>query len=767
MNNYLLSILQFGSRKGAKAQRSEKDRFSKLCAFAPLRETFLFLAFASVLNAQMPPALVSAERAKILEGVKSVPKLGAPGPVAIWGQIAFPILSAPDKDGVEIAVGAAAGFQKGRVILFGHNSYLSGGEGGDHAQLLANCIKWAGNKEKPRVGLKGVNALAMLKQRGFNVESFESVEKKNLSDYDVVIVNMQGITSAEEGAAVAEYVKGGGGFIGGMTGWAFGQTSGGKDLAMSHGLNQALLPAGVAITDMSAFDQLRSFEARAELPQLMNASEAIAAIKKQRDGGASLTAEQMRQGTNAIQIAMAAQPPNRSNLKNAVLTALGSAGGESAIPTPQAPLTDAQHAAQRLRLGMETRVLRLAAGEGVAPHPAHEAFPGKVPANAPRIGGEIAITPSIPGWTSTGLYAAAGETITVTLPEKLADKGYAVRIGCHSDTLYHLDKWERAPDITRSVPLTTATTKTASAFGGLIYIEVPGRAKDDAPFTAVVQNAVAAPLFVLGKDDDAKWKEIRQRPAPWAEMACDKLIISFPSEAGRLVNNPTELMTFWKKVVEAQDDIANQAAERTRPERIVADVQISAGYMHSGYPIMIPTSAAPEMTTLTRLKFPGWGFYHEIGHNHQRGDFTFDGTGEVTNNVLGMYCYHEVLKKDWLIGHTAITEEERKENVQKIKKAGDKFALWKSSPFLALTTYIQLIQEFGWESWRKYLHSFAGTEFGPAPKGDDERRDQFLIRYSKITNKNLGPFFDFWGIPVSSSAKAEVSKLEAWMPKGL
>ncbi len=78
------------------------------------------------------------------------------------------------------------------------------------------------------------------------------------------------------------------------------------------------------------------------------------------------------------------------------------------------------------------------------------------------------------------------------------------------------------------------------------------------------------------------------------------------------------------------------SAERKRPERIVADVQISAGYMHSGYPIMIPTSAAPKMVTFGKLKFPGWGFYHEIGHNHQRGYFTFEGTGEVTNNVLGM-----------------------------------------------------------------------------------------------------------------------------------
>lgn len=728
--------------------------------------SLLLLLAASEAGAQMPVELVNTERAKILQGVKSVPKLGAPGPVGIWGQIAFPILSAADKDGIEIAVGAAAAHGKGRIILFGHNSYLSGNGGGDHARLLENCVKWAANKEKPRIGLKGVKA-DVLTQAGFKTEEFGTVEKKTLSDFDVVIINIQGVVGAEEGAALIDYIKGGGGFIGGMTGWAFGQTSGGKDLALSHGVNQALMNAGVANTDMSAFDQLRAFEARVELPAFMNASDAISAIRKQREGGPALTPEQMRQGMNAIQIAMAAQPPDRSNLKNAVAAALGNAGNDAPVPTAAAPLTDTQHAAARLRLGMETRMLRLMNADGIKAHPAHAEFPGKAPQDAPRIRGEVAITPAIPGWHSTGLYAAAGEVITVVIPEKYADKGYAVRIGCHSDTLYHLDKWQRAPDITRSDTLATATAKTASAFGGLIYIEVPGRAKDDEPFTAVIQDAIAAPLFVLGKDDDETWKQIRQRPAPWAEMACDRLIISFPSEVGRQVNNPTELMTFWKKVVEAQDDVSNQAAERQRPERIVADVQISAGYMHSGYPIMIPTSAAPEMVTFNRIKFPGWGFYHEIGHNHQRRTFTFDGAGEVTNNVIGMYCYQEVLKKDWLIGHTAITPDQRQANIAKIKRASDKWQTWKSEPFTALVTYIQLVQDFGWESWRKYLHSFSDPAFGPEPKGDDEARDQFLIRYSKIVNRNLGPFFDFWGIPVSSAAKAQVASLDPWMPKGL
>jgi hypothetical protein len=727
----------------------------------------LLLLGAASCPAQMPAGLVNAERAKILQGVTSMPKQGTPGPIAIWGTMAFPILSAPDKDGVELAVAAAAGYAKGRIILFGQNSYLSGTTGGDNAKLIENCVKWAGAKDKPRLGLKGVNPETYDKL-GFRAETFEKVDAKTLNDYDVVVMNIQSITGTDEGAAVTEYIKKGGGVIAGMTGWAFSQTSGGKELTLAHGVNNALMSAGVAFTEASAFDQLREFEARPELPAMMNASAAITAIKKQREGGPTLDAAAIKQGTNAIQVALAAQPPDRSSLRDAVTAALGTAGDGSAVPTGQAPLTAAKDNAARLRLGMETRVLRLAGGETATAHPAHEAFPGKVPADAPRITREVSVNPAIPGWTSTGLYAAAGETISVTVPAVIAAQGYAVRIGCHSDTLYHLDEWKRAPDITKSVTIASAETKTASAFGGLIYIVVPGRADETASFTAIIKGGIPSPLFVLGQTTDAQWTgEIKKQPGPWAELACDKMIVSCPTEVARTINNPTELMEFWKKVVEAQDDLSNQAAERKRPERIVADIQISAGYMHSGYPIMIPTSAAPEMVTFGRIKFPGWGFYHEIGHNHQRPTFTFDGTGEVTNNVIGMYCYEAVLKKDKTVGHAGASLEGQKKHIDEIKAAKDKFAEWKKSPFLALTTYIQLVDAFGWEAWRKYLHSFADTSYGPVPKDDDDARDQFLVRYSKITGKNLCPFLEFWGLPFSEAAKAEVSKLETWMPKGI
>lgn len=735
---------------------------------------FLFTLAAVTLftfssHAQIPTEVIRAERGKILNGVTSLPKTGAPGPVAIWGNIAFPVLSAADaREGHELAVMAAAADGKGRIILFGHNSYLEGAAGGDHAKLLENAVKWTGNQQKPRIGLMNVRALDFYQSLGFKTETVKEISNATLKDYDVIVLNAQSITDAAQGGIIAEWVKRGGGLIAGMTGWAFGQTSGGKDLAVAHGLNQALMPAGIAFTDMSAFDQVRAFEARADLPRLMNAGEAIQALKKQSAGSAPLTSAEAKQAANAIQVALAAQPPDRNNLRDAVTAALGSSSVDAPVPTKDQPLTQAAHASARIRLGMETRVLKLAAGETAVAHPSHVAFPGAVPADAPRITSQVKVAPAIPGWTSTGVYAAAGETLTVTVPAAIADKGYAVRIGCHSDTLYHLDSWSRAPDIAKSVPIRETITKVASAFGGLVYIEVPAKAGADESFTATIQNGIAAPLFMLGQDDDAKWNaELKNRPAPWAELACDRMILSVPSEVARTVSNPTQLMQFWKLVVEAQDDISNQTSERKRPERMVTDVQISAGFMHSGYPIMLHVPEALEMITLNRIKFPGWGYYHEIGHNHQRGDFTFDGTGEVTNNVLGMYVYESVLKKDWLIGHPAISAERRRENLNQIKNAPDKWALWKSSPFIALHTYIQLVQAFGWESWRAYLYSFADPKFGPVPKSDDERRDQFLVRYSKIANKNLGPFFEAWGIPVTARAKAEVSKLDPWMPEGL
>jgi hypothetical protein len=64
--------------------------------------------------------------------------------------------------------------------------------------------------------------------------------------------------------------------------------------------------------------------------------------------------------------------------------------------------------------------------------------------------------------------------------------------------------------------------------------------------------------------------------------------------------------------------------------------------MHSGYPIVTGLDVATVTNNyfvfnMTNLLANGhWGIFHEMGHNMQRGWWTFDGTTEVTTNIFSL-----------------------------------------------------------------------------------------------------------------------------------
>lgn len=706
---------------------------------------------------------LATERGKLLEGVKSIPRLGAPGPVVAYGALSFPLIITADARAAE-AVAAAGSMGKGRAVIFGHTGYLDAGGDGDLDRLLLNAVRWCGGKEKPRVGLKGAKTAALLEKNGIRHESIAALEKKALTGFDVIIAPAQGFTDPAEAAALQSFIEGGGGYIGAVTGWAFGQTSGGKDFATAHLGNQALAGAGLAWTDDSL--GAGALEAPVTVSPLLNAFTAIAALTA-KPGGAPPAPAAVEQGSKTIQLALSSMPPSSRPAFEKLLGGIVNGTAKQAVPTPEKPLSATSDADERSRASLEARLSRFIAPAEIKLHPAAEKFPGRVNTQARPVSKTVSIDPRVPGWQSTGLYADAGAKIEVKLAPELASRGYAVRIGCHSDQLYKLDQWKRMPEITTVTPLGAPATLAANAFGGLIYIVVPDKAKESAPFSVVIAGGVEAPLFVLGQTTDAQWQQMRQLPAPWAELACKGVILSVPAAVAREVRNPTALMQYWQRVVEAQDELSHVADQRKRPERIVPDVQISAGFMHSGYPIMINLPQAAEMVTYDGRNAPGWGFYHELGHNHQKPEWTFDGTTEVTCNLFSLYIFEAVLGRDKTTGHPAVLPQTQEENWEKHRKAGAPYAAWKADPFLALTCYIQLLDAFGFETLKQVIRSYQGSEHGPLPKTDDQKRDQWMVRYAKIAGKNLGPFFDAWGIPVSAAAKAEIAQLPAWMPKGM
>jgi hypothetical protein len=201
------------------------------------------------------------------------------------------------------------------------------------------------------------------------------------------------------------------------------------------------------------------------------------------------------------------------------------------------------------------------------------------------------------------------------------------------------------------------------------------------------------------------------------------------------------------------------------------DVEISAGYMHSGYPIMTHDDVAARFVDLSVLRAPGgntWGFYHELGHNHQRPEWTWSGCGEVTNNLFSLYGGEQFNRAyrdgDYPDAHNAIAPATRRKRLIEYLAAGAPYDKWTGDPWIALTTFVGLRQAFGWEPFTAVFKEYEDLPASAKPKTDQEKRDQFLVRFSKRVGKNLGPYFAAFGIPVSDAARAQVAALPSWMP---
>jgi hypothetical protein len=699
----------------------------------------------------------------LLEGVTKIGAPGSPGFVSVFGPQAFAVVAGGKKD-ERGAVVAAARFEKGRLVAFAHNGYFgaealkSAGTG----RLMANCARWAaGDKKEPRVATWQQEDLRKyLQAQGLNAKALSKPEAA-AAEADVVILGMNGLKPEQE-KTIAAFVAHGGGVITSDCPWGWLQLSGGKSLKTDMVANRLLLPAGLAFADGIADRTADVGYAAAEAPdKLLNASIALDLLEVQSRGQAKPTKTELQQAGASV-TAAARAIPNTDALLLPRMKKLAAELGTQSVPTPKKPLKTTDGLA-RVLLAMQLEDLEKLTPEETKAHPAAAFFPGTIPDGTSRVTKELNIDGGTPGWHSTGLYAAPGEIVHVTLQGASPVKGLAVRVGAHQDGLWHHDAWNRVPEITRQWPIKDAQTRIASAFGGLIYIVVPGGDKI-AAFKVQVRNAVEAPLFVLGQTDEKEWRErIRALSGPWAEFATKKVVLTVPSEHIRKLDDPVALMTFWDLVLDADAVLSGRSKERERPERIVSDVQISAGYMHSGYPIMTHLDAAPRMVDLAVMKQGEWGLFHELGHNHQSGDWTFGGTGEVTVNLFTLYVYEKVCGKTPRNARDNMAVEKRNQTLKKYLAARD-FAKWQNDPFLALTMYVQLQEAFGWETYVKLFAEYRDLPKGERPKNDDEKRDQWMLRFSKAVGKNLGPFFETWGVPTSETARKEVANLPKWMP---
>lgn len=706
----------------------------------------------------------------LLDGVKVIDSSGAPGPVAAFGPQAFPVVLGSISKTIDAPVVVASRLGSGRIVAFGHGGFLGKTDKGDTGKFIENSVCWVSSRTSAqastlKVGILGNESLAKyLKAKGYDVTTLAQKDwHTKLTGLNVVYADTTDWNPPATRPMLEKFIRDGGGLITSGLGWGWLQLNPGKSLADQHVGNQLLTQAGILYLDGTANrTDKQGYTVTDSLSPVMNTSQALAFLLAPPKSTTPVTQKLFAQASWILTQTAQALPNSDRLLQPQLATLKQRSKGK--IPTAKSPLKP-EDAIDRLAMTLELQALKHTPTQQIKAHPAANEFPGRVPSEAERVSKSLVVHTKTTGWHSTGLYAAPGETITVTLPDDATKEKLSVRIGCHTDRLWDKPSWPRAPEISTSASLNKASIKIANAFGGLIYIEVPGNAAaKDIPVT--IAGGVNAPYFVLGETKLDDWRNtIRNYPAPWAELETDKVIFSVPSSALRLLDDPEALMKYWDRVLDGVADLATIPRERKRPERIVPDLEISAGYMHSGYPIMTHMDVVDETLDLNHLTTKGsWGHYHELGHNHQAPEWTFDGTTEVTCNLFSLYTFDQTLGIG-LKGHNSIGDDARQKHLKKYFGGNTKFDDWKRDPFLALTMYYQLIEGFGWDAFKKTFAEYRKLPKEERPKNDDQERDQWMVRFSRTTGKNLGPFFEAWKVPTTQAARDSIKDLPVWMPE--
>jgi len=708
-----------------------------------------------------------ADWTALTAGVSTIESGGAqPDNLLLHGPSTFPVVQ--DEEGRTFV--AAGHLGDGRAVVFAHEAYFGGLlEGSDVGTLVDNAVDWVRDGGASIAVAPGTfpDLVSRLEGAGLTVAE---VAPLDLDDsVDAYVFSAYPGPSAAELTAVREYLEGGGGLVLGGQAWWYTYSTG--EPASTFAGNVMVGELGIWFAGQGAVSAGSDTVSSSPPEPLEHGHAALAALLAHLTGGPTLSQAELVTAVGAAGTGVSELPLGTDYFRCA--RAVAQAVGPFSI-TSDTPLVRADRPLEELVVRLDVREGRDLPAEELWAHPASTDFPGAVAAEAQRVSVSVTIDGTHDGidpqliysgsqaaaWRSTGLYAAPGDLLTVTVDPLDAGQGLEVQIGAHSDSLWGKDTWERYPYILRRDALETTTTTTASLWGGPVYIRVPvGLALGSVDVT--IEGAVAMPRFVRGEHSDDDWEQMKGWAGPWAELEANSYVITVPSADVQTLTDPEALTAFWDAVLDADAWLYGIPAARPRAERFVTDRQISAGWMHSGYPMMAHLASVEEVTSLTSLTTSGaWGPFHELGHNHQHRDFVLPGTTEGNVNLWSVYASEEVAGVSRDVAHPAVAPSSRAQTVSDYLATGPDFANW--SVWTALETYLQLQEGFGWEPYPELFDLYRSLDSTGHPGTDQERIDLFVQSYADIVEHDLGPFFLAWGFPVSQGVLDDIAQYPAW-----
>ncbi|NXY85560.1 TCAF2 factor, partial [Alcedo cyanopectus] len=688
-------------------------------------------------------ANLSLDAESLLRGVSELDLVtgGIPSILLVHGALSFPLCL----DSSHRCLLAAARYGRGRVVVATHESHLCSPK---LAGFLLNAVRWL---DAGRKGLVGVDASLKKMCSILSQGEIKSQVSQLTDDMSVYCCSSYSDQGAER---LHSFVAEGGGLLVGGQAWYWASQNPGKAAVAKYPGNKTLNRFGLSILGQSGpaarhpplgpgehyhFRRaLALFSSHVQQHQMLN--------PPLQDWLQRLSLD-----CTAFLHIPAHDCPAYASLHRVLAKLLRSSG----IPNISRHCPVKSNSKEAVLLCMATQ-LSLTTTDSAA-------LVQKPAAGVCALPVTVEIDGTNPGktaWRSTGLYLPEGHTAVLTFPCLVVGADLKVQVGCHTDDLSHATELKRAPVVTHTCEIACQELSVSCLWGGLIYIIVPQRSTLG-KVSIVVEGAIRAPFFKLGETCAREWEScIRHYPAPWAELAVENLILTVPADSIRHMQDPQPLLSLWNEIMVAISKLAAIPARFPRPERIVADVQISCGWMHAGYPIMIHLDSGKEILDMKHMKTTGlWGPVHELGHNQQQQAWEFPPhTTEATCNLWSVYVHEKVLGIPRHQAHQELRSQCREKRIRGYLKKGAQLKDWQV--WTALETYLQLQEGFGWEP---FIHLFSDYQkMSAIPKDNPSKMNLWAQKFSQQVNKNLAPFFTAWGWPIKKDLSVELSSLPSW-----
>ena len=711
-----------------------------------------------------------ADQEELLRGMGQTNWGGWPSPILPIGEWSFPVGFAEGGYTDSIPVISASHVGRGKMLGYGHESWVDGA-GVEQTEFSLRAVEWVCG-ENANVGLA----------YGAGFEDFEdelqaeghtvhlSVTPADLTGIDCLLDEFWNGHDDQDNLNLINFMLAGGGLIMGGHAWYWSYSN--SDVAHNYPGNKIAKTTGLFVSQAWGYNSVNL----TEIPHpLARPQSAIQAIYDDRINNQNLSINDASIVDSTLSVCTGVVSldfhdfwsPLRDTVNATGWTVIeyGTLWQNVGHNMGDDPVSDTL-------LRVEAALTQGLPANELPAHPSHVEFPGEVPANATRVTTTVSVDgnqsglPSNFGYAgarahvrmSTGLYAAPGEVVTATLPSEIVDSGTYVLVGAHSDKLWSKSQLHRHPEIVRWWYVDDVSMEVGNAFGGPIYIAIePGSTLGD--FQVNFTNAVEAPMFVLGETYDFEWiYSESDNPAPWAELVSDNFIMTVPSHEIRDLTNPTDLMDWWDIALEMEHELYGYLPW-PRVERAVFDAQISAGWMHSGYPFMAHDLSVAGVVNVSYMSENGdWGMFHELGHNHQWMPSTLPGTTETGCNFASVYLMEDLVGIE---GHNAVDPAQRANRMRGYFDDGSNISNW--SVWTALDTYLIIKEEWGWDPITQALTVYYTLPVAEVPTTGDEEFNAWVLHLSNATGYNLAPYHAAWGFPLTQNTHGSLTHFPIWV----